>query len=201
MPEQTNWDERYQTGDLPWDSGVPSEHLVATVNAHAIRACPALVIGCGTGTNAIWLAENGFEVTAVDVSPVAVEQAEAKIAAAGVSCKCQVLDILSGDLPGAAYGFAFDRGCFHSFGESAERARYADVVRRSLREDGLWLSLIGSTDGPPREMGPPRRSLRDIAEAVEPCFEVLDLRTDHFHGKLPDPPRNWVCLMRKREKD
>ena len=38
--------------------------------------CRALELGCGTGTNSVWLAQQGFEVTGIDLAPLAVEQAE-----------------------------------------------------------------------------------------------------------------------------
>jgi hypothetical protein len=52
----------------------------------------------------------------------------------------------------------------------------------------LWLSLIGSTEGPPREFGPPRRSAREIVLAVE-------LRSAEFRGH---DVKAWFCLSRRR---
>ena len=61
-----------------------------------------------------------------------------------------------------------------------------------------WLSLIGSTDGPPRDTGPPRRSAIDIAVAFEAWFEILYLRATHFDSDLAEAPATWLCYMRKR---
>jgi len=71
-------------------------------------------------------------------------------------------------------------------------------VAAVLAPDGMWLSLIGSTEGPPREMGPPRRSLRDVADAIEPHLEILSVRSAEFRD-LPEPAMAWICLSRHRK--
>ena len=69
-------------------------------------------------------------------------------------------------------------------------------VARALAPGGRWLSLSGSTEGPAREYGPPRRSARDIVEAIEPALELLELRATEFH--VPGPARAWSVLSRLR---
>ena len=198
MTRSTDWDERYRTGDLPWDTHRHDKHLEQIVAEYSIEPCAALELGCGTGTNAIWLAERGFRVTALDVSSVAIEMAGEKASRDGAVVEFLTADILADEIPGAPFAFAFDRGCFHSFDELSDRIVCVEGVWGSLADDGLWLSLIGSADGPAREVGPPRRSVRAIAETVEPLFEILSLRSTHFDSDLPEPPRAWECLMRKR---
>jgi methyl halide transferase len=79
-----------------------------------------------------------------------------------------------------------------------DRTKFAEQVHRHLGDDGLWLSLIGNADEMRDIPGPPQRTARQIANAVEPFFEILSLVTSHFEVNLPDEPRAWVCLMRKR---
>ncbi len=78
------------------------------------------------------------------------------------------------------------------------RARFAALVAGVLTPGGLWLSLIGSTEGAPRDTGPPRRSAREIASAVEPALEILELRAIHFDLNVEVPPAAWLCLSRVR---
>ena len=68
-----------------------------------------------------------------------------------------------------------------------------------LEPGGRWLSLAGSTEGPAREHGPPRRSARDLVMAVEPHLELVDLRSVAFAARLPSPARAWLMLARRRE--
>ncbi len=192
------WNERYASGDLPWDTGEPDPLLIRFVEEDAGAPGRALEIGCGTGTNALWLAGRGFDVLGVDISPLAVEQARAKVAGAGAPrCRFEVHDILAGAPPGGPFDFVFDRGCFHVFDEADERARFAARVAAALAPGGRWLSLCGSTEGPPRDTGPPRRSARDLVDAIEPALEILALRSDVFTSRL-DPAKAWVCLAQRR---
>lgn len=196
--DRTHWEESYRTGEAPWDVGVPDEHLVALVEGGRVAAGRALEIGCGTGTNARWLAERGFSVVALDLTPLAIDKAKAAPQPTGGSVELHRLDFLQDEVPGGPFDFAFDRGCFHTFDEPSDRARFAARVAELLGPEGLWLSLIGSTEGPARDFGPPRRSMRDIAEAVEPSLELVELRAIVFHANTPSPPAAWLSLARRR---
>ena len=85
MTEHIDWNDRYRDGNLPWDTGRPSSELQRVLSRNAIQPCRALELGCGTGTNSVWLAQQGFEVTGIDVAPLAVERAEERAHAAGVT--------------------------------------------------------------------------------------------------------------------
>jgi SAM-dependent methyltransferase len=194
MPHRC-WDENYRSGELPWDTGEPEPLLVEFVTAGRVRPTRTLEIGAGTGTNAIWLAEQGFNVLGIDLAPLAIERAMAKLNGRASPCRFSTMDFLAGPVPGGPFEFVFDRGCFHVFDEAEERARFAERVASALAPGGLWLSLIGSTEGPPREMGPPRRSAREVTLAVEPHLEIIELRTADFHGH---GAKAWLCLSRQR---
>jgi 2-polyprenyl-3-methyl-5-hydroxy-6-metoxy-1,4-benzoquinol methylase len=99
---QDYWDNRYLTADRLW-SGRPNVQLVAQVAD--LRPRDALDVGCGEGADAIWLAGQGWHVTAVDVSAVALDRAARHAAAQGIELAAlinwQQADLLSWD-PGAA---------------------------------------------------------------------------------------------------
>lgn len=196
--DSASWDQRYVEGELPWDSGKPDLHLRGVLEEHSVKLGKALEIGCGTGTNSIWLAEHGFEVTGLDLSQTAIAKAEAKVAAVGVDCHLFVGDFLVDQVPGAPFEFVYDRGCFHVFDGAEERSRFASRVGDLLAPEGVWHSLIGSTDGPPRGSGPPRRSAAEIAAAVEPHFEILELRSTIFDRERHSQARAWVLVARRR---
>jgi hypothetical protein len=100
--------------------------------------------------------------------------------------------------PGAPYDLVFDRGCFHCF-EEEERARFAARVAALLAPTGQWLSLVGSTEGPPRDTGPPRRSARDVMNAIEPALELVELQSFFFDTTLPHRSAAWAVRARRRE--
>ena len=157
MPD---WDEHYASEQLPWDTGTPDTHLVELIERGAVKPGRALEVGCGTGTNALWLASKGFDVLGVDISPRAIAKAKAKVEAAGARVQLAVVDFLSAEIERAPFDFVFDRGVLHVFDDAADRAKFARNVARALDKGGQWLSVAGSTEGPDREFGPPRRSAR-----------------------------------------
>jgi SAM-dependent methyltransferase len=84
MPHMTDtpdfWDERYSGQDQVW-SGQPNGALVTeTQGLHPGRAVD---VGCGEGADALWLAERGWDVTALDVSRVALARAADQARRAG----------------------------------------------------------------------------------------------------------------------
>ena len=195
MMPHPSWNESYASGQLPWDTGQPEPLLVEFVTSGTVKPSLALEIGAGTGTNAIWMAERGFDVLGVDVSPLAVERARAKMEGRELRCRFAAWDFLAAPAPDGPFQFVFDRGCFHVFDEPSERQRFAAQVDAALAPGGLWLSLIGSTEGPPREVGPPRRSAREVTLAIESALEIVELRSAEFRGSNA---KAWFCLSRQR---
>lgn len=194
MPHRC-WNDTYASGELPWDTGEPEPLLVEFVNAGRVRPTQTLEIGAGTGSNALWLAERGFEVLGIDVAPRAVERATAKLNGRALPCRFADLDFLAGVPEGSPFSFVFDRGCFHVFDEPEERGRFAAQVGAALAPGGMWLSVIGSTEGPPREVGPPRRSAREVTLAIEPALEIVELRSAEFRGHGAPAPCTQLRLI------
>ncbi len=190
--------QMYETGVTPWELNRPDNNLKNWVKTYPIKPCRALDLGCGTGSNAIWLTTQGFEVTGADFSPPAIEKAKEKASAAGVEILFTVKDFLSEKIEPNNFSFVFDRGCFHSFDNPKERSLFAQNAHDHMAPNGLWLSFLGSTDAPPREEGPPMRSALDIAQAVEPWFEIRSLTAAYFDSEREKPAPSWHCLMRKR---
>lgn len=196
---QSEWNERYQAGETPWDTGEPDDHLAAFIKAGNVEPGRALDIGCGTGTNALWLAGKRFSVLGVDLASAAIEAARAKASGTGLACRFECLDFLDEEVTGGPFDFIFDRGCFHVFDTVGERERFVKRVASLVAPAGRWLSLIGSTEGPQRDWGPPRRTLRDVVGAIEPALEILKLHSVEFRANLPAPAAAWLCLSRPRD--
>ena len=194
------WEKRYSEGDTPWDTDEVNGHFPSALQEFGIRPCAALEIGCGTGTNAIWFARQGFDVTAVDVSQEAIRRAERKAVGADVRCRFIAACAMKMEIEGAPFEFAYDLGCLHVYHTPWERSAIAAGVARHLSDGGLWLCLLGSADGPPRESGPPRQSAQAIVTAVEPHFEILELKAVRLSPASDTSAEAWRCLMRKRRR-
>lgn len=149
-PEPPTWDEQYATGDFRtrWHREHPSRELCTVVAASLVpTGGRVLDVGCGAGTEAIYLARRGYRVTAVDFSTEAIRVAQERAAEAGVRVRWFVADALALPLLAGSVDFAFDRGCFHHV-EQPDRPRYAAEIARVLRPGGrLFLRGYDASGG------------------------------------------------------
>ena len=95
MYTQETWDARYAESERIW-SGRPNQRLVEEVADLAPGR--ALDVGCGEGADAVWLAEHGWSVTALDVSEVALARVQEHAAEAGFADRVATLhhDLMAG---------------------------------------------------------------------------------------------------------
>lgn len=127
---------RYLLSDTPWDTGTtPPELLAFLRDAQPDRA---LDLGCGTGTNAITMAEHGWEVVGVDFSTLAIWAARRKARRYGDQTRFLKQDVT--DLSNLTRPFALclDIGCFHGL-DPDSRADYASDVIRLTKPGGAYL--------------------------------------------------------------
>jgi SAM-dependent methyltransferase len=138
-----------------------------------------LDVGCGAGTNALFLARSGFVASGVDLAPPAIEAAQRRARQAGLSVDFRVGDALRLPYPGGSFGALVDVGCFHTLPVPL-RGAYARELARVLRPQGRYLlSWVGREAT--RAFGPPHRpSLEEATAAFE--REFLFLRTE-FEGR------------------
>ncbi len=100
-----------------------------------IEPCKTLEIGCGTGDYAIWLAESGFSVLAVDASQIAIEKARDKAGKVGAKCEFAVVDVFREQIQG---------GPFHLFliAASSTQSRRLKCGRAlQERSAGFWTTV------------------------------------------------------------
>ncbi len=90
--QSQDWDKRYAEKDLVWSAG-PNRFLVEEIAD--MKPGRALDLACGEGRNAIWLAEQGWQVTATDYSPVAIEKAQARARELDLDIDFRVADATS----------------------------------------------------------------------------------------------------------
>ena len=95
--DSDDWEQRYQDGELGWDLGTAAPPLLRA--AKTLPRSRAVVVGCGTGHEALALARLGFEVTGVDFAPSAIERARANAAQAKSPARFLQADVLQ--LPGS----------------------------------------------------------------------------------------------------
>src|SRR5450755_762693 len=97
---QDPWDQRYASMEQMW-SGQPNTALVS--ETRGLRPGRALDVGCGEGADALWLAEHGWDVTALDVSRVALDRAADRAERAGVQLRWLHAGLVEAALPPASF--------------------------------------------------------------------------------------------------
>lgn len=198
MKSHSEWDACYRDGNLPWDTGQPSAELQKMMTENPISPCRALDVGCGTGTNSVWLARQGFEVIGIDVSPLAVERARERALAAGIQAQFLVADVLHLPDLGGPFGFFFDRGCYHAVRREAPD-RYAPALAGQLDAGGRGLILAGNAREP-HDPGPPVVTEAEIRGELGTRFQIVDLREFRFEESPTYPVQflGWSCRVEKR---
>ncbi len=140
------WDERYREHDGTMWSGRPNGRLVA--EAAELTPGRALDVGCGEGADAIWLATQGWDVMAIDISDVAVARARRAAERAGVEITWVSGDVLQTPPPGGAFDLVSMQypALPKAAGETSVRALLAAV-----RPGGVLLAVYHDLDDEHRE--------------------------------------------------
>ena len=114
---------------MPWNAGAPDPDLVRLVSEGRIPRGQALDLGTGTGHDAVYLIEQGFDVIAIDISPTAIHLARENASNHGLFAFFQRGDIRAIPVEDRWVDFANDRGCFHLLeGDDLQKAA-ADIAR------------------------------------------------------------------------
>lgn len=209
-PEQTpqeHWEERYRDRERVW-SGAPNATLVDVVAG--LTPGRALDLGCGEGADAIWLAEQGWAVTGVDISPTAVERARAAAAERGLDASSVRFDVA--DLGDWTHDGPVEL-VTASFLHSTVELPRVQILREAAQHvvPGGHLLVVTHAEAPPwmdpeehehRDFPTPQQDLDDLGleqqgwEAV-----VAETRTREATSPDGDPARltDGVLLLRRLE--
>lgn len=136
----------------PWDTGVsPPELLDFIQNRPPGRA---LDLGCGTGTNAITLAKNGWQVTGIDFVKRAIQSANKKARQEGLDIDFRTRDVTRLDDLLETFDLVLDIGCFHTLSEQG-KAKYIENLNRLLAKEGTFLmyAYFRQPDESPNSLG------------------------------------------------
>jgi 2-polyprenyl-3-methyl-5-hydroxy-6-metoxy-1,4-benzoquinol methylase len=143
----------------------------------------ALAIADGEGRNGVWLAEQGAQVHAIDVSPFALEKAKKLAAERGVALDIEQADVLNWTWPEAAYDLV--AAIFVQFATPAVRERMFAGMLQTLRPGGLLL-LQGYT---PRQLeyrtgGPPCAEHLYTPQLLRDAFAAHEMVEWHEHDDV-----------------
>ena len=190
----------YRVGFTPWDTGqVPQELSALVEGAGALTAGRALDIGCGTGTQAMYLARHGWRVTAIDAVERPLQRARARARAGGVTTVEWIkADVASLGGLGLEPGFTlvFDRGCFHGLGDEQRAAYAAGATALAAPRANLLMMAFA----PSRMLGAPAGVDQTEIVARFDGWELADTESDSDApppGPMKNVPRYWYRLIRR----
>jgi SAM-dependent methyltransferase len=168
---ETDWEARYQSGDMPWEKGEASPGLVDWLAAHAdVPRASVCVPGCGTGHDVRAWAKAGFKAYGYDLAPSAVHACEERTRAAGLIAEFRLADFLL-DAPPRSFDWVFEHTLYCAI-DPKRRDEYVQALSRWLKPDGQFLAvfyLISDEDGPP--YGTTRE---EICTRFSPKFDLLE---------------------------
>lgn len=188
----------YRIGFTPWEGHALAEGLrnliEGTSSTPALRAGSALDLGCGTGDAAIYLAQHGWKVTAVDYVAKPLEKARAKAGAANLSVDFLTADVTHLSHAGVGSGFELivDNGCLHNM-SAADRDAYVREVSAVASADTRLLIVAFLPRG---RLGVPGVDRAEMEERFTPAWTLLS--TGDERGLDRKTPTRYYLFQRSR---
>lgn len=192
-PNAMGFDDAY-IGVPTWDIGRPQREVLALAEAGSFRS--AIVdLGCGTGENALALAERGHDLLGIDASPRAIGKAMDKARDRDlVSAVFLVADVFDVAGLGRRFGSALDCGLFHVL-DDHERPVYAASVHDALEPGGV-LHLLCFSDAEPPGWGPRRVTEEELRSTFSVGWEVREIVPAGFETNLDaGEVRAWRAVI------
>ena len=165
----TDWEERYQSGDMPWEKGEPSPGLVDFLATHPELPCATVAVpGCGTGNDVRVWTRAGFDASGFDLAPSAIRLCRERTAQAGLTATFAQSDFLA-DPPPMQFDWLFEHTLFCAI-DPSRRDDYVKAVLRWLKPGGQLLAvhyMIRDEQGPPFGV-----TQEELMERFLPHFEL-----------------------------
>jgi SAM-dependent methyltransferase len=140
----SHWEEKYRAKTIPWDRGVASPALIDWVENGVLLPGRVLIPGCGRGHEALELARHGFQVSALDIAPTALEHLATELHAAGVDAERVCADALTWQ-PAQPFDAIYEQTCLCAL-DPTHWAAYAQQLHSWLRPGGKLFALFMQTD-------------------------------------------------------
>jgi ubiquinone/menaquinone biosynthesis C-methylase UbiE len=196
--ENRNWEKiysDYHLTEIPWHSDKPDQELIDLIESKEINPSLVLDVGSGSGTDAIYFASIGCEVTAIDISHEAIKIAQERAEKAKVKVNFIAANFMEFDFQDQRFDFISDRGCFHHIHPN-DREIFAVRINDLLKNNGFYFLRCWSDKEEETERGPYRLSKDEIRNTFLKFFKVGEIKDFRFGGR---GARGYACLMKKEK--
>jgi SAM-dependent methyltransferase len=177
-----SWEDAYNARP-PWDIGRPQPAFLELVRAGELNIGGVLDVGCGTGENALYLAEKGFSVVGVDLATRAIDAAKTKSTERNLKVDFRIANALSLEFKNDYFDNAIDSGLFHTFNDG-NRVDFAIEIARVIKTGGKYFMLCFSDKEPTNWGGPRRITKEEIATTFSPLFNINYIRDAYFATRI-----------------
>jgi len=192
---ETDFFESVYQGEPPWDIGRPQQAYMQLEQAGEIVGS-VLDVGCGTGENAMYLAEHGHEAWGIDFIPAAIQKAREKAAQRHLTATFRVLNVLALHTLGRTFDTVIDSGLFHTLSDE-ERPLFVDNLGTVLNRGGVYFMLCVS-EAEPGDYGPRRVTQAEIRESFKEGWRINYIRPATLEGRLrPSGAHGWLSSISK----
>lgn len=191
-----DWDRLYREGRPPWETGQVSGELIKLIEEGTIPVCRVLELGCGTGANAVCLSKKGFEVTAIDSAPTALERARLRGRLENAPVHFILEDVYEFAKRAEPFDLIFDSSFYH-FARRDNLDQLLDLLWRVTKPGSYYVVLAGNADDD-SEGGPPRVTTDDIHGELGRLLDMVQLRTFRFESlDREEGYLGWSCVMKR----
>lgn len=180
-----------------WVAGTASPELIKLVWDGVISpGMNVLELGCGVGTESVFMAVRGMRVTGIDLSSSAIALSKKLAEFYGVDATFQKGNALDLTFANGVFDVVCDQGVFHHLPDGS-RDKYAQNVSRVLKRGGM-LVLRSFSDKIPGGPQPRRIKSRELTDTLLPYFDLECMeRVLSFSTKLREKPIGWNTIWIK----
>ncbi|MFW9872984.1 MAG: class I SAM-dependent methyltransferase [Candidatus Thorarchaeota archaeon] len=194
--------------EIPWNYETPPDSLVDLLNRGEIKPCKTIDFGCGVGSYALYLATEGFDVTGIDISPIAISISKKRAIEKGVKCNFLVADIVGNfKILKDKFDFAYDWELLHHIFPE-KRKKFVKNVYKLLNQKAKYLSVCFSEKdscfgGQEKYRETPIgtvlyfSSREELEILFKPFFRIIELKTIEIRGKPVTHIANYAFMERK----
>lgn len=186
------WEDFYQAGKIGWDRGRTSGNLNYWIKNGLLKPCRILVPGCGNGYEVITLAQKGFDVTAIDIAPSAINNLQEALDEASLSAELVLGDFFTWQ-PSKEFDVIYEQTSLCALPPN-EWYKYESQLYQWLKPDGHILAQFMQTG---QEGGPPYHcALNDMIDLFSE--EKWEWSNEYIANEMGSDKMELLYLLNKK---